>query len=124
MCFQHSKRIQLIHEYSKEIVKFLLKNFVEWEYYFVFVPKNSKINFFFGRIYDVLVSILNLETRCSNSVAGDIALAVLSCLRRGETHPESFVIIDPTYSRTTIDPRPSQNTFHFTNGNKASLSVT
>ena len=123
MCFQHSKRTQLIHEYSKEIIKFLLKNFVEWEYYFVFVPKNSKINLFLVGFMMFLYQFW-IWKRCSNSAAGDIALAVLSCLRRGETHPESFVIIDPTYSRTTIDPRPSQNTFHFTNGNKASLTVT
>ena len=57
---------------------FSLMNSVDWDNHFVFNPKNSKIKKYVG-VYDVLVSILNLETRYSNSTASLVQRWVQTC---------------------------------------------
>ena len=46
-------------------------DFMDWDSYFVFHPKDlrSKI---YVEVYDGIVSIVNLETRCSSSAASQI----------------------------------------------------
>ena len=43
-------------------------DFMDWDSYFVFNPKNLRLKFCVG-VYDGIVSNLNFETRCSKSAA-------------------------------------------------------
>ena len=43
-------------------------DFMDWDNYFVFNPKNLRLKFMLG-VYDGIVLNLNLETRCSKSAA-------------------------------------------------------
>ena len=44
---------------------------MDWDSYFVFNPKDSRSKIYV-EVYDGIVSILNLETRCSSSAASQI----------------------------------------------------
>ena len=44
---------------------------MDWDSYFVFNPKDSRSKFYV-EVNDGIVSILNLETRCSSSAASQI----------------------------------------------------
>ena len=48
--------------------KFVLMDFMVWDSYFVFNPKDSRSKIYV-EVYDGIVLILNLETHCSSSAA-------------------------------------------------------
>ena len=52
-------------------VIFLSMDFMHWDTYFVFNPKDSRSKIYV-EVYDGVVPILNLETRCSSSATSQI----------------------------------------------------
>ena len=123
-------------------------DFMDWDSYLVFNLKNSRSKVYV-EVYDGIVSILNLETRCSSSAASQIQWwvptvlffwlfspawdAVQLTLQVGFICP--FVVIDPTDFGATIvvaqavcltifNLSPTQKTCLFTDGNKSSVCVT
>ena len=113
LAFNVRIRRSSIHQLFNRVL--LSMDFMDWDSYFVFHPKDlrSKI---YVEVYDGIVSIVNLETRCSSSAASQIQWwvptvlffwlfspawdAVQLTLQVGFICP--FVVIDPSNSGSTI----------------------
>ena len=69
MCFQLSNMTQFDSWTFQQ--SFWSMDFMDWDSHFVFNPKDSRSKIYV-EVYDGIVSILNLETRCSSSAASQI----------------------------------------------------
>ena len=63
---------------------------MDWDSYFVFSPKDSRSKVYV-EVYDGIVSILNLETRCSSSAASRFNGGSRQCCSSSEISSEDQV---------------------------------